>query len=196
MSYTTNNVAQIRKLKKIRFEDTHLDLTVMKYTTMFPYLEYIYEIEFHNGYVLIAIDDVLDENLLWDLYEEHQSLEGDYTSLLPIIYENRFAELVDWIEIKLNSVAKSHGYDDIKSCRSYTGFENSFRYECTTLSKWASDVWVEAFKIKDAIIAGTKTFPENKEEVYADIPLCPLGDGPHTYNVDSKYDIDIYTYTT
>lgn len=167
------------KTRDIELNMIDVDLDVLKYTVMFPYKDEIHNVVVSGDTVTFTISDTLDDSIIWQKYEEHQSLQGRYDELIPLIYKNRFKELSGWVEHRLSYVAQSHGYDDIKSCRSYTGFENPFRHECTILATWATEVWTSAFNMQDNIIKGIEPFPNNKEEVYDKIPPCPLGDGSH-----------------
>lgn len=174
----------IVKTKKIKVLNIDIDLEVLKYTGLFEYMimgdivntsiETLSEGEF------IIFETTLDvnEEYVFTVIEEHQTLQGDYSTLQIEIGTNKFKELAFWVQQKLDTVAISHGYDDIKSCRSYTGFESAFQTECITLSQWASDCWVQAYQLQSDIQNGLRGFPDY-DETMSLIPACPLGVGPY-----------------
>ncbi len=81
--------------------------------------------------------------------------------------ENMFTEAIDEY---IGSVAKSNGYTNIISVRSYTGFDNPFQQDCTKLAKWSADCWVKAGEIKDDVLAGNRAMP-TVEQVIAEMPV-------------------------
>lgn len=164
----------ITKTKTVKVYNVNIDIDVLKYTYAFPYLRYISKVEVIGDYLYITISVDVDEDEVFNIIEQHQSLEGDYSALQDTIMENKFNELKYWVQEHLDLTAQYHDYDDIKSARSYTGFANPFQEECLKLSTWSSDVWTSAITVMQDIKNGLEPFPTH-EELIQKIPPCPLG---------------------
>jgi len=69
----------------------------------------------------------------------------------------------------LDSKAQSFGFDDIKSARTYTGFNNHFKPIAIKLAKWSADVWFKAEQIKQEVAKGKREMP-TVEELLNELP--------------------------
>lgn len=63
-------------------------------------------------------------------------------------------QFINAIDEVLNSEARKHGYDDIKSARSYVGYENAFRVESEAFGKWSANVWQWGYTLLESIKNG------------------------------------------
>ena len=77
------------------------------------------------------------------------------------------------IQKLLDDTAKAHRYDDMKSVRSYTGFDNPFRDECIAMAKWAANCWIYAGELEASVRSGARSMP-TIEEVLAELPLLTI----------------------
>ena len=69
----------------------------------------------------------------------------------------------------LDSKAQSFGFDDIKSARTYTGFNNPFKSIAIKLAKWSAGVWFKAEQIKQEVAKGKRNMP-TVEELLNELP--------------------------
>ena len=166
----------IKKTKTIRTLNVNIDTYVLEYTEMFPYRYLVYntyaEIIDGKEFIFFEIDITINEETVYDLLEQHQSLQGDYSSVQTTIFQNRLKELEYWIQEYLDQKAQEKGYDDIKSVRSYTGFTNKFQDECIVISQWCTDCWDVSITAINDIIAGNRTIP-TKDELILELPAFP-----------------------
>lgn len=72
----------------------------------------------------------------------------------------------------LDGIAQSFRYDDMKSVRSYTGFDNPYREESIALAQWSADCWLIAGQIEADVVSGTREIP-TIEEVVSELPIPP-----------------------
>jgi len=166
----------IKKTKIIKTLNIDIDTYVLKYTEMFPYNHLVYNIftsiEDNKEFINFEVDDSINEEIAYDLLENHQSLQGDYSSVQSIIFQNRLKELEYWIQEYLDQKAQERGYDDIKSVRSYTGYTNKFQTECIDIAQWCSDCWDVSIQGMNDIINGTSPIP-TQSELIASLPPFP-----------------------
>lgn len=162
------------KTKTLEILNLNIYLDVLKYTEYFPYLSLTESMEVVGDYLVIVIDSSVDEEEVAMAIERHQALEYNYAGLEVEIITNKGNQLKGWIQEFLDETALEHDYDDIKSCRSYTGFDNPFRAECLTLANWCSSIWIQAIVVQQDIMSGNRGFPESKEALIAELPPCPL----------------------
>jgi len=95
----------------------------------------------------ITIDT--DDKNVSNMIEEHISTYPKFTKAIFNIYKNNIEiATTKKIQETVDNMARSKGYEDMKSARSYTGFDNPFRKECLKLSIWCANCWAEAAKIK------------------------------------------------
>ena len=73
------------------------------------------------------------------------------------------------IEKHLDIKAQSFGFDDIKSARTYTGFNNPFKHIALKLAKWSANVWLTAEQIKQDVANGKRNMP-TVEELLNELP--------------------------
>jgi len=167
----------INKTKIIKTLNHNIDIEILKYSSMFPYIKYVQDIFFENiegkEYICFKVDFLIDEGMAFDMLEEHQSLQGDYTSVQDLVFQNRLKELEYWVQDYLDQKAQERGYDDIKSVRSYTGYTNKFQDECIAISQWCSDCWDVAIQGMNDIINGIKPIP-TKDELITSLPQFPI----------------------
>ena len=69
----------------------------------------------------------------------------------------------------LDTIAKQHGYADIISARSYTGFTNQFQDESQRFVAFSAECWSTAFSIFDGVINHGNNSP-TIEEFKAQLP--------------------------
>lgn len=76
------------------------------------------------------------------------------------------------IQNLLDTTAKSHGYDDLRSTVSYIGSSvPKWNNEGLRARAWRDECWVKAQQIQDAVKAGTRTLP-TVAEVLAEMPAA------------------------
>jgi len=89
------------------------------------------------------------------LIEEHADMFPEFSVTVFSQYvANMQTETTKQISALVDGVAKMHGYDDMKSVRSYTGFDNPFRDECLALATWGASCWAKAEEIRAEYEAG------------------------------------------
>jgi len=89
------------------------------------------------------------------LIEEHADMFPNFTQeILGLYAKNMETKITRQINNLLDSTAASYGYEDMKSARSYTGFDNPFREECLRLAIWGTSCWDKARELKEAFYRG------------------------------------------
>jgi len=105
--------------------------------------------------------------------EVHIGLNGDYSSAATEVMMNKSNDISAAIENVLTEKANEYRYDDMKSVRSYTGFDNPFKEQCITLATWSSLCWVKASEIEIDVMNGARQMP-SVEQVLLELPVCPI----------------------
>ncbi len=96
------------------------------------------------------------------------SLEQEVISEISDIVNNFDCALIiaqttkEEIQQLLDKTAVDNGFEDIKSARSYTGFDNYFKETALALATWSANCWVTAGGIQAQIESGDiEVEPEN-----------------------------------
>jgi len=129
-----------------------------------------------EAYAQISEDKVeikynCQEEDVWDALERHTDeydTFGEEEAVKVFIAKGKLAR--KWMQEMMDEVAQQYGYDDMKSVRSYTGYDNYYRDECIRLAQWCSKCWVRASELEQEILDGDREFPASKEEVIELLP--------------------------
>jgi len=153
---------------KTKKEITYYPL--LKYTGLFGVPHTVSEtdtdfiIDYDNEYGTVICEAI----------EEHNEYGMDFpVEVQQLMMLNASKEMTAELNVYIDGIAKSFRYDDMKSVRSYTGFENPFREECTTLAQWSAQCWITAGTIEAAVVAGDRPMP-SMAEVLEELPECEL----------------------
>ena len=153
---------QIKANKQV----THI--TVLLYTGLFPYFKEVTVSE-EGDFYIISYDT--NGEAICDALEVHQSYAMDFPAeLMAQVSVNVGTHLSMEIGDRLDSEAMRHRYDDMKSVRSYTGFENVFQTEAIALATWGSSCWEKAGLIEYEVQHGIRPMP-TVAEVLAELPV-------------------------
>lgn len=93
-------------------------------------------------------------------------LEFTQTELLQQVQ----ADLSNAVQSHLDSKAQEFRYDHMNSARSYAGYTNAFQAEAISLGAWASECWVYAGTVEQAVKDNLRAMP-TKEELIAELPV-------------------------
>lgn len=105
--------------------------------------------------------------------EEHDGYAMQFpVEVQQLMMQNASVQLTAELNNYLDEVAQSFRYDDMKSVRSYTGFDNPYQAEALVLAQWSTTCWVKAGEIEADVIIGDRLMP-TLAEVIAELPAQP-----------------------
>ena len=112
----------------------------------------------------------------WKLIPEADQTEGEKFNVnfteMQSEQKDVTVQINKWTAEILDEQAKTKGYDDIKSVRTYTGYPNIYQKECSELAQWSSNTWLVLDKILPMIIDGSIAIT-SKEDLKAQLPKAP-----------------------
>ena len=153
------------------------DLKLLLHTALYEYksqVQYTVKTDYIE-LVISKLNTMSEMAVVSDKIEEYLTLDEDgLTALLPTMFDNVAKDMSKIISNLLDAKAKEYGYDDIKSVRSYTGFDNIFKDECLIIATWGSDCWATAGQIRQDVEAGLRQLPNSPDELLAELPVCPI----------------------
>lgn len=110
---------------------------------------------------IYAYDDNINQAILNELIAKHNLTplsKKELETLNKPKEQDKLTSLkeqfINAIDEVLNSEAKKRGYDDIKSARSYAGYDNAFRAESEAFGKWSANVWQWGYALLERIKNG------------------------------------------
>jgi len=140
---------------------------LLKYTGLFGIKVDITEYDESNWLIVYADTD---GEKVCAAIEEHESYNMSFPdSLQSEMMANADKELTAGLNAYIDGVAQMYRYDDMKSARSYAGFENAFQAQALRLAQWSTDCWVKAGEIEQEVLAGSRDMP-TLDEVIAEFP--------------------------
>lgn len=74
------------------------------------------------------------------------------------------------IQVYINNVVKTKGYDNENAIAKYLVDTNPFYEECKAISVWIGNVWIKTHEIQREVEAGTRPMP-TINEVIAELPV-------------------------
>jgi len=115
-----------------------------------------YELSSDDTYTYIKTND---DDLADRFFAYKKQVPNFSQDVLDMYAKNTLEAIKKEVQAVLDREAQNREYEDMKSVRSYTGFDNMFREECIRLATWCTDVWAEVWKIKQQYEAGEIGFP-------------------------------------
>ena len=150
----------------VSVNSANIDLSTLLYTGLYNFKEdFTYEL-IDGMYIFSCTSNC---ELISEAIEIHEELAGDYSLVVNELFSNAQIEMSKAIENLLDTTSQTYRYDDMKSVRSYTGFDNVFRDECIKLATWGSDCWVVAGQIEYDVLNGNRAMP-TVEELINELP--------------------------
>lgn len=143
-----------------------VDIQILLYTGLFQYKEDITIDGVGEEYVITYNSD---GEAICEEIESHVELAGDYSSVTSLMLYNVSKELENAISHVLDAKAVEYRYDDMKSVRSYTGFDNKFQAECINLATWGASCWEVVDQVEADVRAGLRGLP-TVNELLAELP--------------------------
>lgn len=102
--------------------------------------------------------------------EEEAALIAAEEAFLAAMPQQIQAETVVAIQNLLDSTARKHGYDDLRSTITYIGSSVvKWNNEGLRARAWRDECWWKAYEIQEAVKAGTRPLP-TVQEVLAEMP--------------------------
>jgi len=81
------------------------------------------------------------------------------------------AKIEEQVQERLDTFAKTKGYDSAFTCITYEGDGNAtFAAEAAYMKQARSDTWVAANSIMNEVVAGTRSMPSDIAYIEADLP--------------------------
>ena len=74
------------------------------------------------------------------------------------------------IQVHINNVVRTKGYDNENSIAKYLVDTNPFYEECKAISVWIGNVWIKTHEIQREVTEGTRAIP-TVDEVIAELPV-------------------------
>lgn len=146
------------------------DITLLVYTSLYKKDVEISELDDDNFLIKYKPED---GESVCSAVEEHESYNLDFPDeLVNVMWMNMRTDMQDGIEQYFNSISRSFGFEDIKSVRSYTGFDSVYQEIALEIAKWSVDCWVKAEEIAEDVLAGNRDIP-TLAEVIAEFPAAP-----------------------
>lgn len=87
-----------------------------------------------------------------------------------LLMEAHTKEFEKEIQVYINNVVKTKGYDNENSIAKYLVDTNPFYEECKAISVWIGNVWIKAHEIQREVGEGTRAMP-TVAEVIAELPV-------------------------
>ena len=150
----------------MKVNKTGIDLGVLMATGLYDYRDDVDMVLVGNDY---EVKYNVNGEAISSAIEAHVELGGDYSSVMGWYIDNMRKDMTNAIEWLLDSKAQEFRYDDMKSVRSYTGFDNPFRAECITLATWGASCWIAAGQIEADVASGNRAMP-TITELMAEMP--------------------------
>lgn len=146
----------------VGYESFKDDIQLFLYAFMFKYIDDLVVNE--TEFTITIGDDIYP--YICDALEEFEGYNGIFpTELYQLHMYNTSQHISDKISKLLDSKAQEFRYDDMKSARSYTGFESSFQAEAIALSTWGTNCWGVAGTIEYEVKNGTRAMPTVAEAI-------------------------------
>jgi len=128
---------------------------------------------FKNDSGIVYAVDVGQEHIIKAGWVELTNEELDAHINPPKSAEQLISEYEAAIEIHINVVSASKGYNTIDSIAKYLGSDNVFKAECVALSAWVADVWVSVQSTLNSWQNGDIDQP-SIEDVITGLPAAPV----------------------
>jgi len=146
--------------------NTYIEL--LKYTGLFGIDVNITEYDSETW--SIKYNDI-DGERVCEAVEIHEGYNMDFPDEVKAkMMHNADVALTAGINYYLDNMAKSYRYEDMKSVRSYAGFESPFQPQALKLAQWSADCWIKAGQLEQEVLNGDRDMP-TLNEVIAELPI-------------------------
>ena len=106
-----------------------------------------------------------------DPFHRPKKVEVNIADVDPVLIEKIRKLAADIVLDKLDKFAQEKGYDDIRSCVSYTASTNpKFKAEADIAIAKRDQAWTNLYTYLDEVVAGTKPVPESWADIEANLP--------------------------